>query len=102
MTITNTFDRLIRFQDESGTTLFGEPKVASADAFEEAVANNTLEATVYEGNDILSATPTAAVAKVAKVLGLLTPDDVPIVKCVGLNYIKHSTSLFHAPIRSAC
>ncbi|BEI83407.1 hypothetical protein CcaverHIS002_0400110 [Cutaneotrichosporon cavernicola] len=83
------FNRLIRFQDESGKAVFGEPNVTSADAFDDAVAKGALEATVYGGSDIFNVTQTSKVTKVVKVLGLLTADDVPIVKCVGLNYIKH-------------
>lgn len=91
------FNRLIRFQDESGKTLFGEPKVTSADDFDEAVAKGTLAAVVFEGSDIFNLTPTSKIAKVVKVVGLLTPHDVPIVKCVGLNYIKHSVSPPYLP-----
>ncbi len=86
----SSFGRLIRFADAAGKARFGEPNVSSLAAFEEAVAQGTLEATVFEGTSISNVTPTSEVAKVAQVLPLLTADDVPIVKCVGLNYIKHS------------
>jgi len=88
-----SFDRLIRFQDAAGNTRFGEPKVSSADALEQALAEGTLEATVFEGGDLFHATETSEVVKVKDILPLLTPADVPIVKCIGLNYIKHSMSL---------
>ncbi|KAK3897734.1 hypothetical protein C8A05DRAFT_47747 [Staphylotrichum tortipilum] len=84
-----SFGRLIRFADAGGKARFGEPNVTSLAAFEEAVAQGTLEATVFEGSTISNVTPTSEVAKVKQVLPLLTADDVPIVKCVGLNYIKH-------------
>ncbi|KAK4207429.1 hypothetical protein QBC37DRAFT_444506 [Rhypophila decipiens] len=85
----SSFERLIRFEDSNGVPRMGEPKVSSADVIEEALAQGTLEATVYQGSDIFAATPTSTVLKVKRILPLLTPEDVPIVKCVGLNYIKH-------------
>ncbi|KAK4199011.1 putative hydrolase [Triangularia verruculosa] len=85
----SSFGRLIRFRDAAGKSRFGEPKITSVAAFEEAVAQGTLEATVFEGNNPFSLKPSSEVAKVQEVLPLLTVEDVPIVKCVGLNYIKH-------------
>ncbi|KAK4171984.1 putative hydrolase [Triangularia setosa] len=85
----SSFSRLIRFRDAAGNSRFGEPKITSVAAFEEAVALGTLEATVFEGSNPFNLTPSSEVAKVQEVLPLLTVKDVPIVKCVGLNYIKH-------------
>lgn len=86
----SSFGRLIRFRDAAGNSRFGEPKISSVSEFDEAVAKGTLEATVFEGSSPFNVTPTSEVVKVQEVLPLLTVKDVPIVKCVGLNYIKHS------------
>lgn len=86
----SSFGRLIRFRDAAGNSRFGEPKISSVSEFDEAVAKGTLEATVFEGSSPFNVTPTSEAVKVQEVLPLLTVEDVPIVKCVGLNYIKHS------------
>lgn len=53
-----------------------------------------LQAKVITGSDILDTTGetkiTDEIAKVEKLLGPLTADDVDIIRCVGLNYAKHS------------
>ncbi|KAK4647009.1 uncharacterized protein QC761_121770 [Podospora bellae-mahoneyi] len=85
----SSFGRLIRFRDAAGNSRFGEPKISSVSEFDEAVAKGTLEATIFEGSSPFNVTPTSEAVKVQEVLPLLTVEDVPIVKCVGLNYIKH-------------
>ncbi|KAL2196664.1 hypothetical protein P885DRAFT_37319 [Corynascus similis CBS 632.67] len=80
------FGRLIRFRDEAGNTHFGEP---STSPWDEALAQGRLEATVFTGQDPFHLTPSSKILKVKDVLPLLTANDVPIIKCVGLNYIKH-------------
>ncbi|KAK3402697.1 hypothetical protein B0T20DRAFT_342492 [Sordaria brevicollis] len=89
MASSTTFERIIRFQDEDGQSRYGEPAVSSVDELDQAVSQGSLKATVWEGSNIFSLTPTTQAANVKKLLPLLTADDVPIVKCVGLNYIKH-------------
>ncbi|KAK5659816.1 hypothetical protein OQA88_1028 [Cercophora sp. LCS_1] len=84
-----SFSRIIRFEDAAGKAQFGEPKVSSAEEFDQAVAQGTLEATVLEGSDLFNLASTSQAVKVKSVLPLLSPEDVPIVKCVGLNYMKH-------------
>ncbi|KAL2140212.1 hypothetical protein VTI28DRAFT_4098 [Corynascus sepedonium] len=80
------FGRLIRFRDEAGNTYFGEP---STSPWDEALAQGRLEATAFTGQDPFHLTPSSKILKVKDVLPLLTANDVPIIKCVGLNYIKH-------------
>jgi hypothetical protein len=86
-----SYARLIRFRDAAGNTQFGEPNTGSLD---EALTQGTLETTVFRGSDPFHLSPSSEVVKVKEVLPLLTPSDVPIVKCVGLNYIKHSKLSF--------
>ncbi|KAK0619415.1 hypothetical protein B0T14DRAFT_566273 [Immersiella caudata] len=52
-----SFGKLIRFKDEQGNTKYGEPIVESAEAVEDALAQGTLEATVYDGSDISTSLP---------------------------------------------
>ena len=52
-----------------------------------------LEAKVMEGDDLHAAAKTRVIegiVTVEEILGPLTPKDVPILRCVGLNYVKHS------------
>lgn len=86
----STFERLVRFEDEAGQSRYGEPIISSVHDLDEVVSQGTMEATVWEGSNLFSLAPTTQVVKVKKLLPLLTAEDVPIVKCVGLNYIKHS------------
>ena len=51
-----------------------------------------LKVRVIEGDDLCDAaktTVTEEIVTLEKLLGPLTPKDVPILRCVGLNYAKH-------------
>lgn len=85
-----SWKRLIRFEDPSGVIRFGEPNVADAAQVEELLQQGTLEATSFEGTGPFDLKPTGSKYTVKKLLGILKPEDVPIVKCIGLNYLKHS------------
>ncbi|KAJ8654642.1 hypothetical protein O0I10_009693 [Lichtheimia ornata] len=85
------WNRLIRFVASDGNTYYGEPIVASEDATVDQLATQgTLEAKVISG-DALSddAVVTDQVVKVSKLLAPLAQSEVPIFKCVGLNYKAH-------------
>lgn len=89
--------RLIRFESTDGRTLRGEPIVPSDDFdIGTATAKDGLKAKVIIGDDIFDTTGqtfvTNEVVDVKKVLGPVTASEVPILRCVGLNYAKHSES----------
>jgi 2-keto-4-pentenoate hydratase/2-oxohepta-3-ene-1,7-dioic acid hydratase in catechol pathway len=87
--------RLVRFEDTQGRTLYGEPILPSAD-FDIGKVKETdgLKAKIISGSDIFDTTGKTFVsdetATVKKLLSPLKPEDVPILRCVGLNYAKHS------------
>ena len=89
--------RLIRFEDTQGRILYGEPILPSSDfdigKFKEA---DGLKANVITGSDIFNTTGETSVSdevvSVKKVLAPIKPQDIPILRCVGLNYAKHSKS----------
>lgn len=86
------WNRLIRFVASDGNTYYGEPIVASENATVDQLATQgTLEAKVISG-DALSddAVVTDQVVKVSQLLAPLAQSEVPIFKCVGLNYKAHS------------
>ncbi|CAK7227923.1 hypothetical protein SBRCBS47491_006730 [Sporothrix bragantina] len=84
--------RLIRFVDDNNVENFGDPCINSADELYEQLEAGTLYAVRYTG----STKPTGPLTEVIgdrthvkSLLDLLRPEDVPIVRCIGLNYIKH-------------
>lgn len=90
------WQRLIRFVSTDGRTLRGEPILPTSEFdIGDAVEQTRLQARVIEGDDIYDTTGatrvTDEVVTVKTLLGPLTPADVPILRCVGLNYATHST-----------
>ena len=90
------WDRLVRFEGADGKTYYGQPIIASADDLDKQVAAGTLQAKVLEGDDIFAETAvlTNTTINIKKLLGPLTAEDVPIMRCIGLNYMGHSKSLY--------
>lgn len=87
--------RLIRFVATDGRILRGEPILPYPDCDIGSLEKGTqLQAKVLVGEDIYDTTGATRlsdeVATVEKLLGPLSQDDVPILRCVGLNYAKHS------------
>jgi len=85
-----SWERLIRFRNESGQQRFGEPIIKDADELEALLAKGELFANEFKGSGPFDLETTGQKTKVVKLLGILEPTDVPIIKCVGLNYMKHS------------
>ncbi|KAK1955646.1 hypothetical protein LY78DRAFT_697619 [Colletotrichum sublineola] len=84
-----SWNRLIRFVDDSGAEHFGEPQIQDESEFAALLDKDDLWAVIYDG-----ASPVAPLTKgervhVKEVKPLLTPKNVPIIRCIGLNYVKH-------------
>jgi hypothetical protein len=88
--MTMAWQRLIKFIDPQGQTHYGDPVIDNVDELTKKLESKTLKARVLEGSSIPDLQPTGSEAEVAELVGPLTPADVPIVKCIGLNYMKHS------------
>lgn len=90
------WERLIRFVATDGRTLYGEPILPSPEFDLGTTTEETnLKAKVIQGDlyDTTGSTKvTDEVVTVKTLLGPLAPSDVPILRCVGLNYAKHSES----------
>ena len=84
------WQRLIKFKDSQGQIHYGEPVINDADELTEKLAAYELKAVVLDGSGIANLHPTGDTVEVTELLGPLTPADVPSVKCIGLNYTKHS------------
>lgn len=88
------WERLIRFIAEDGRILYGEPVLPSPDFDLGSTTEETnLKAKVIKGDDIYDISGKTVVsdeaATVKKLIGPLAQADVPILRCVGLNYGKH-------------
>lgn len=87
--------RLIRFVATDGRVLRGEPILPSADFdLGKTTAETKLQAKVITGEDMYDTTGLTKVSDevvtVDELLGPLAQEDIPILRCVGLNYAKHS------------
>jgi hypothetical protein len=82
--------RLIRFEAADGVVCFGDPCVSSAEELTANLEAGSLLAKQLEGHSPFHLVATDKEVPVKRLLGVLTADDVPIVKCIGLNYKAHS------------
>lgn len=86
-----TWTRLIRFVDDNGNETFGEPCIKSEAELDERLAGNDLYAIEFKGTTPVSELVKGEKVHVKALQNILKPSDVPIIRCIGLNYIKHST-----------
>ena len=96
--------RLIRFVSTDGRTLRGEPILPSEDFDLGSTTEETrLQAKVISGDDIYDTfgktKVTDEIVTVRELLGPLTPGEVPLLRCIGLNYSKHSMTYTKSWIR---
>ncbi|KAK0923664.1 hypothetical protein LTR57_006597 [Friedmanniomyces endolithicus] len=87
------WDRLIRYVSaKDGKTKYGEP-IVSGDKpdIDDLAQKGGLKVKVLEGPTPIQAAPTGEEDEVKQLLGPLTPEDVSIVRCTGLNYKTHKT-----------
>jgi hypothetical protein len=90
-----SWKRLIRFESRDGKILRGEPILPSPDFDVGKTTEETgLKAKVIDvANDDIFDPATKVTdqeATVKRLLGPVTTDEVPIIRCIGLNFIKHS------------
>lgn len=84
------WSRLIRFLNDEHEIVYGEPCIASIAELEEKLGSGDLFASELVGSDVFALSATGRQVHVERILGPLTADDVPIIRCIGLNYMKHS------------
>jgi 2-keto-4-pentenoate hydratase/2-oxohepta-3-ene-1,7-dioic acid hydratase in catechol pathway len=85
------WDRLVRYVSASdGTVKYGQPILDSPDVDVAALAGEgKLEVHVAEGENPLAARPGSQKDQVKSLLGPFRVKDVPIIRCIGLNYKTH-------------
>lgn len=85
-----SWNRLIRFVDHNGTTRFGEPCIESEQQLADHLNKGDLWATELKGSSPVGAMTRGDKVHVRALQHVLAPTDVPVVRCIGLNYMKHS------------
>jgi len=84
------WDRLIRYVSKDGSIKHGEPIVDAKADIDDLAQKGSLKVKVLEGSDFVSMAPTGQEDEVKELLGPLTPKDVAVIRCTGLNYKTHS------------
>ncbi len=87
------WDRLVRYIASDGASKYGVPIASADDNIAELSRKGELKVKVCTGSTALSAKPTDQTETVKTLLGPLTPQEVPYIRCVGLNYKTHSMLL---------
>ncbi len=87
-----SWDRLVRYVSaKDGEIRYGEPIVSeSKPDIDQLAQDGKLEVNVLEGPNPWEAKSKGEKDTVKQLLGPLTSKDVPIIRCVGLNYKTHS------------
>ncbi|EMG49924.1 cph Caffeoylpyruvate hydrolase [Candida maltosa Xu316] len=87
-----SWKRLVRFVAQDGKIYRGEPILSNSDydIGKKFLSGEKVEAKVITGDNIFEdAVVTDEIKEIKTLLGPLSYNEVPIVKCIGLNYIKH-------------
>ncbi|CUM56985.1 unnamed protein product [Debaryomyces tyrocola] len=94
------WNRLIRFEANDGKIYRGDAIVSDSDydIGKQFAEGKTIKARVVIGSNIFTdAKVTDEVLEVKKLLGPLTAEDVPVVKCIGMNYKEHLMGIIEPP-----
>lgn len=86
----SSWNRLIRFVKDNGAESFGEPCIETDQQLTDQLAKNELWAIELNGPSPVGPLVRGDKAHVHALRDILKPNDVPIVRCIGLNYMKHS------------
>lgn len=106
-----SWDRLVRYvPDGSVDVRYGDPILPEGSTgmdIAELASQGKLQVKVLEGADPFSATASGQTESVKTLLGPLETRDVPIIRCIGLNYKTHSmyatcTSPFSRIFKDVC
>ena len=90
--MTSKWSNLIRFVDR-GFEYFGDaiiPIDKSADDIVELASSGQLYARVIEGDPLTDGNVSTKELRVEELLSPLKKEQVAVIRCIGLNYVKHS------------
>ena len=97
------WDRLVRYVSvRDGQVHYGEPIVDERADIDQLAADGLLRVKVLEGSSAISATPTGEEDQVKKLLGPLVLNEVPFIRCTGLNYKTHSEFIHRPTLAVKC
>ena len=98
-----SWDRLVRYVSaKDGKIRYGEPIVWDSNPdIDQLAQDGKLKVKILEGANPSQAQATGEQDQVKKLLGPLAPKDVPIIRCVGLNYKTHSKFYTNTPPASS-
>jgi hypothetical protein len=87
--------RLVRYTSSaSGPIKYGEPVLTASGDVGQLAKEGKLEVMQLSGSDPFQLKKTDVTEKVFNLYGPLETKDVPIIRCIGLNYKTHSKSMF--------
>ncbi|KAL6250170.1 hypothetical protein RBB50_002471 [Rhinocladiella similis] len=93
--MSQTWSHLIRFESD-GKTYYGDaifPPSSNTDDVVRIASEGNLKASIIKGDPLsMGYSMESDEIKVEKLLSPLSQEQVPIIRCVGLNYLKHSKS----------
>ncbi|KAI0891501.1 fumarylacetoacetate hydrolase [Annulohypoxylon nitens] len=81
--------RLIRFVDVDGEEHYGDACIETDTELQDKLAAGDLYAFKLEGKNPFDQPTKGERVQVKSLRDILRPEDVPIIRCIGLNYIKH-------------
>ena len=83
--------RLVRYtSSEGGPVKYGEPILAQNADIGQLAREGKLQVKQLSGNNPFQLETTSVTETVFRLYGPLEPKDVPIIRCIGLNYKTHS------------
>lgn len=86
-----SWTRLIRYSSTAdGAVKYGEPIVAQNADIGQLAQEGKLQVQQLLGTDPFHLAKTNVIETVFRLYGPLEPKDVPIIRCIGLNYKTHS------------
>ncbi|OAL43209.1 hypothetical protein IQ07DRAFT_650283 [Pyrenochaeta sp. DS3sAY3a] len=83
------FNRLIRFVGEDAQVHYGDADISSVQELNTHLEKGTLQARELLGDSISRLVPSGRILRVKELLSPLEQANVPIIRCIGLNYMKH-------------
>ncbi|KAJ4153808.1 hypothetical protein LMH87_010280 [Akanthomyces muscarius] len=84
-----SWSRLVRFQAADGAERLGDLLVEDEQDLANKLQNNDLQAVELQGANLFGPLTRGNAVGVQKLLPVLRKSDVPIIRCIGLNYMKH-------------
>ncbi|KAI1385475.1 uncharacterized protein F4822DRAFT_445440 [Hypoxylon trugodes] len=84
-----SWSRLIRFIGVDGQEHYGDVDIEKDTDLREKLSTNDLYATIIKGERPFNQATREDRIQVKALLDVLRPEYVPIIRCIGLNYIKH-------------